>query len=52
MLEENLQQNIQTDVTDEDTSKKPETSYYDKLKPLRTYQGDVDNAITAGCDVG
>jgi hypothetical protein len=45
MPEENLQQNIQTDVTDEGTSKKPETSYYDKLKPLRTYQGDVDNAI-------
>lgn len=40
-----MQQNIQTDVTDEGTSKKPETSYYDKLKPLRTYQGDVDNAI-------
>lgn len=40
-----MQQNIQTDVTNEGAPKKPETSYYDKLKPLRTYQGDVDNLI-------
>ena len=45
MSEENLQNNVNSIIGVEKSEKSPSKPYDGKLKPLRTYQGDVSDAI-------